>query len=557
MRNSSKHSAGTRQRPRGRRLPRALLAALSGLVAAFAALAVAELASVPVRPQASPVTAVGESVIDQTPGAVKDFAVRNFGTNDKLMLQLGILVLLALFAVVLGLLAARRRRTGSLGVLAFGLLGALAARSRPDAGSWDALPSVVGALVGAALLYFLAGRLAWRPRPWPWRAGASGTTGTTGTTAPPGAADGTPAPAYDRRGFVLLALAASVASTGAGLLGRKLNAAGGAKAVASRASVVLPTPAATATAAPPGVDLRVPGLSSFTTSNASFYRVDTALVVPQVDADTWRLRIHGKGVTKELDLGYHDLLGRGVVERDVTLMCVSDEVGGSYIGNATWTGVPLAPLLREAGVRPPSQGGPADQLLARSVDGMTIGSPVEAVLDGRDALLAVGMNGEPLPFAHGFPVRMVVPGLYGYVSACKWLQDLELTNFADYDAYWAKRGWSAQAAIKTESRIDTPRASARVTAGTIPVAGVAWAQRKGIARVEVRVDGGPWHPAVLAAQDTTDTWRQWVWQWPATPGAHTLEVRATDRTGYAQTDQKVDARPNGATGFHSVAVTVA
>ncbi|MFC1438542.1 molybdopterin-dependent oxidoreductase [Streptacidiphilus sp. N1-10] len=547
------HSARRTPRPagpqRGGRWLRALFGALSGLVAAFASLAVAELAAVAVRPQASPVTAVGESVIDRTPGALKDYAVRNFGTNDKLMLQLGILVLLALFALGLGLLALRWRRVGSAGVLAFGLLGAVSAMSRPDAQHYDALPSVVGAVVGAAVLYLLAGRLAARPAA-PWQDDALGEPPLGGGSP---AADTT----FDRRGFVVLALSASAVSAGAGLLGSKLNAAGSEQAAASRAAVSIPTPRATTSAAPVGVDLKVPGLSPFITPNPSFYRVDTALVVPTVDANTWQLRIHGTGVTKELTIGYKELVARGVIDRDITVMCVSDEVGGSYIGNARWTGVPLAPLLRQAGVVPPSKGGPADQLVARSVDGMTIGTPVEAVMDGRDAMLAVGMNGEPLPFAHGFPVRMVVPGLYGYVSACKWVTDLELAKFTDFDAYWSKRGWSAQAPIKTESRIDTPKSSGKLTAGKVAVAGVAWAQHKGIAKVEVRVDGGAWHTADLAAQDTIDTWRQWVWQWPATSGSHRLEVRATDRTGYVQTEQKAVPRPNGATGFHSVTVKVA
>ncbi len=217
----------------------------------------------------------------------------------------------------------------------------------------------------------------------------------------------------------------------------------------------------------------------------------------------------------------------------------------------------LADLLREAGVRAPSEGGRADQLVARSVDGMTIGSPVEAVLDGRDALLALGMNGQPLPFEHGFPVRVVIPGLYGYVSACKWLEDLELTTFAAYDAYWARRGYSAQAPIKTESRIDTPKPFASPAAGRVPVAGVAWAQHRGIDRVEVRVDGGPWQPARLAAEDSTDTWRQWVWMWDARPGSHRLEVRATDRDGRVQTERRAPVAPDGASGWHSVVVTVA
>ncbi|MFD5746790.1 molybdopterin-dependent oxidoreductase [Streptomyces sp. NPDC127033] len=510
------------------------LGALSGLIAGFAALAVAELAAAAVRPEAGPLTAVGSAFIDRTPPWLKDFAVRNFGTADKLVLQLGILVVLALFAMAVGVFALRHRRAGSAAVLVFGAIGAVAAVGRPGGGPADAVPSVVGALVACGVLYLLVGRLALRP------SRAAGGTGGT----------------FDRRGFVITATAAAVASAGAGALGLRLGASGSAGAVASRKDVVLPPPASPARPVPAGADLRIRGLGPFTTPNKDFYRVDTALVVPRVDARSWRLRIHGKGVTRPLTIGFDDLLRRELIERDITLTCVSNEVGGPYVGNARWIGVRLADLLREAGVRPPSKGGPADQLVARSVDGMTIGSPVETVMDGRDALLAVGMNGEPLPFDHGFPVRMVVPGLYGYVSACKWLQDLELTTFDAYDAYWVKRSWSQRAPIKTESRIDTPRAFASPKPGKVPVAGVAWAQHRGIARVEVRVDGGPWHPARLAAQDTRDTWRQWVWEWPATTGSHTLEVRATDQNGYTQTGKRVGTVPDGATGWHSVVVSV-
>ncbi|RDG38632.1 sulfite oxidase [Streptomyces corynorhini] len=510
-------------------------AALSGLITGFTALGVAELVSAAVRPESSPVTAVGGAVIDLTPPPLKDFAVRNFGTNDKLVLQLGILALLALFAMTVGVVALRHRRSGSAAVLVFGAIGAVAATSRPDGGLLDAVPSVVGALLASVVLYALVGRLSLRPSP---AAAADG--------------DGT----FDRRGFVIAATAAVAASAGAGVLGRRLNASGAADAVASRAEIVLPSPASRARPVPAGADLGIRGLSSFTTPNKDFYRVDTALVVPRVDAGSWRLRIHGKGVSTPLTFSYDDLLRRELIERDITLTCVSNEVGGPYVGNARWIGVRLADLLREAGVRPPSKGGAADQIVARSVDGMTIGSPVETVMDGRDALLALGMNGEPLPFDHGFPVRMLVPGLYGYVSACKWLQDLELTTFAEYDAYWVKRSWSKEAPIKTESRIDTPRPFASPKAGKVPVAGVAWAQHRGIARVEVRVDGGDWQPAKLAAEDTKDTWRQWVWEWPATSGNHTLEVRATDRDGYTQTSERVGTVPDGATGWHSVVVAV-
>ncbi|MEU9386364.1 sulfite oxidase, partial [Streptomyces sp. NPDC048279] len=384
--------------------------------------------------------------------------------------------------------------------------------------------------------YVLAGRLA-RPEP---AAGA----------APSGAGD------WDRRGFVLMASAAALASTGAGVLGRSLNGASGRNAIASRDRVMLPAPASPAPAVPRGAGLRIPGAVPFITPNSAFYRVDTALVVPKVDATAWRLRIHGTGVTRPVTLSFDDLLRRELVERDITLTCVSNEVGGPCAGNARWIGVPLAELLAECGVKPPSRGGAADQLVSRSVDGMTIGSPVEDVMDGRDALLALGMNGEPLPFDHGFPVRMVVPGLYGFVSACKWIQDIELTTFDAYDPYWVKRGWSRTAPIKTESRIDTPKPFARPRSGTVMVAGVAWAQHRGIDRVEVRVDDGPWQQARLAAEDSRDTWRQWSFPWQAGRGGHTLTVRATDRTGQVQTAIRARTIPDGASGRHSVVVTV-
>ncbi|MFG2536789.1 molybdopterin-dependent oxidoreductase [Streptomyces sp. NPDC048511] len=527
-----------------------MFAALGGLIAGFTALCVAELVAAAVRPEAGPVTAVGGAVIDRTPPAVKDFAVRNFGTDDKLVLQLGILVLLAVFAMAVGVLALRYRWTGAAAVLVFGVVGSVAAGGRPEGRPTDALPSAVGALVAAGVLYLLAGRLSPVTGPPP----AAGETDDE-ETAGGEPADGEQG-AFDRRGFVIAATAAAAASAGAGLLGRRLQASQLAGVSAARGDITLPAPASPAPAIPGGADLGIRGLSSFTTPNKDFYRVDTALVVPRVDADRWRLRIHGKGVSRPVSLSFQDLLGRELVERDITLTCVSNQVGGPYVGTARWIGVRLATLLAEAGVKPPSKGGPADQIVARSVDGMTIGTPVEEVMDGRDALLAVGMNGEPLPFDHGFPVRMVVPGLYGYVSACKWIQDIELTTFDAYDAYWVKRDWSREAPIKTQSRIDTPRPFAAPKPGTVPVAGVAWAQHRGIARVEVRVDGGEWHTARLAAEAGRDTWRQWVWEWPATTGHHTLEVRATDRTGATQTDKRVGTVPDGATGWHSVVVDV-
>ncbi|CAM4076623.1 Protein-methionine-sulfoxide reductase catalytic subunit MsrP [Nocardiopsis rhodophaea] len=302
--------------------------------------------------------------------------------------------------------------------------------------------------------------------------------------------------------------------------------------------------------------MELEGLAPFLTPSTAFFRIDTALSVPRIDATAWTLRIHGRGAT-ERRYSFDDLLNRSdLMERDITLACVSNPVGGSYIGNARWIGVPLAALLEEAGVRPPSEGGPADQIVSRSSDGMTIGTPVADVLDGRDAMLALGMNGRPLLPEHGFPVRMLVPGLYGYVSACKWIVEIELTTFDAFDAYWVPRGWSDRAPIKTQSRIDTPRPGARLDAGRVVVAGVAWAQRVGVDAVEVRVDDGPWRPARLAAEDTTDTWRQWVLEWEAGPGEHRLSVRATDRNGALQPGDESPPAPDGATGWHTIDVTV-
>jgi DMSO/TMAO reductase YedYZ molybdopterin-dependent catalytic subunit len=352
----------------------------------------------------------------------------------------------------------------------------------------------------------------------------------------------------DRRRFLVTAAAvaggAVVAGAGGRALGRRSDVG------ASRAAVRIPGPASGAGALTQGAALDLPGLSSFYTPNREFYRVDTALVVPRITAEDWRLRVHGR-VDRELELDFGQLLARPLIERDITLSCVSNEVGGRYVGTARWVGVPLAELLQEAWVR-----AGADQLVSRSADGFTVGTPTATVLDGRDAMLAVAMNGEPLPPAHGFPVRMLVPGLYGYVSATKWLVDLELTGFDEFDPYWVRRGWARQAPVKTMSRIDTPRPLARLAAGPVAVAGVAWAQHRGIRRVEVRVDGGPWRPARLAAEHSADTWRQWVWPWEATRGRHILEVRASDGTGATQPEDRAPPFPDGATGWHSVVVTV-
>ena len=516
------------------------LGALAGLVAALVALGVAELVAAVVRPQASPVIAVGGAVIDATPVWLKDFAIRTFGTNDKPVLIGSILLVLVMLALATGALAVRRRIIGLAGVAVLGVVGAAAAATRPTAELFDVLPSLAGAVVGSLALARLLQLL-------PERHVVANEASNEASNGP----DVRPALVTDqRRRFLVVGLAMAGVGVGFGAVGRLVSGRRG-NVAAARADVRLPTPASAATPVPRGTDLRIEGLSPFRTPNKDFYRVDTALIVPQVSTEGWSLRVHGM-VDKEIELDFQALLARDMVERDITLTCVSNEVGGKYVGNARWLGAPLADLLDEVGVDPA-----ADMILSRSTDGMTISTPTAVVMDGRDALLAVAMNGEPLPAEHGFPVRMVVPGLYGYVSATKWLTDIELTRFADVEAYWTKRGWAEKASIKTMSRIDTPKPFAKLQPGRVAVAGVAWAQNRGIDGVEVRVDEGQWQPAKLAQVPSVDTWRQWVWQWDARPGSHKIEVRAADRDGQTQTQKRAEPFPSGATGWHSTVVTVA
>ena len=353
---------------------------------------------------------------------------------------------------------------------------------------------------------------------------------------------------FDRR-RLLTGVAGGIVVAGAGALaGGYLS--GRRVADVARTRVALPASAVPAKPLPAGADFRIRGLSTFTTPAADFYRVDTALILPQVDPANWTLRIHGM-VDRPLEITYADLLKRPLTEADVTLTCVSNDVGGPYVGNARWLGVRMADILREAGLR-----SGADMLLSTSANGWTAGTPVDVVMDGRNALFAVAMNGEPLPVAHGFPVRQVVPGLYGYVSATKWVVDLKVTRFDLDEAYWTPRGWAAKGPIKTESRIDVPSIQRPPAAGPTKIAGVAWAQHTGISAVEVRVDRGSWQQARLADVPGPDTWRQWSLDWNATPGDHTIEVRATDAAGRTQTEQQAPPAPDGASGWHSISVRI-
>ena len=574
---------------------------VTGLLTAAAAIGVAQLVAGVTGPDGSPVVAVGSLSIDLTPPPVKNFAITTFGSNDKVVLVSGILVVLAFFAAGIGMAAVRRLSRGMTGLAAFAVIGLIAVMTRPGSSFADVLPTLAATAAGAVALYYLVraagtvtarqGQAAVRAPARPAQAATTAAPATAGSgsrgpgaahpgatagrpgtvpegavrqqagpqvgddtsPAPPGPPQpppgrGSPPPRPARRRFLVTSAAVAGTAAVAGLGGRLLSERS--SVAQARAALRVPAPVRPGPALPPGTDFRLPGLSPFITPNKTFYRVDTAIVLPQVPPSSWSLRIHGM-VRREMEISFKELIRRPLTEDYITLCCVSNPVAGPYIGNARWLGASLASLLRQAGVR-----GGADQLLCTSADGFTSGTPIQTVMDGRDAMLAIAMNGSALPVEHGFPVRMVVPGLYGYVSACKWITDIEVTTFAASHAYWTVRGWDERAPIKTESRIDIPTGPTPLKPGRISVAGVAWAQHKGIAAVEARVDNGPWHQARLAAVPDLDTWRQWVWEWDAAPGRHIIQARATDKTGYTQTPAQAPPEPNGASGYPGVSVLV-
>lgn len=460
----------------------------------------------------NPLFEVGDRVIDAAPPWLKDFAIATFGTNDKFALLIGIGIFLTGISALIGVLAFRYRiGSGLIGIGLFTAVGVVSALAGP-VGPIAAVPTLIGGLAGAALLV------------WFDRSSGSGVE--------------------DRRAFLTrfgLALGgAMVAGVGGRFLtGRLLSV--------NTSGSSLPAVADPLPQLPASADFGLPGLAPFRTPNADFYRIDTALSVPRINSDDFSLRIHGM-VDRELTLTYEDLVRRLQVESDITMTCVSNEVGGQLVGTARWQGIRLDQLLAEVGLDPS-----ADQVVGRSVDDYTCGFPVSAAIDGRDALVAIGMNGEPLPIEHGFPARLIVPGLYGYVSATKWLKEIEITRFDAFDQYWVPRGWADRAPIKTSSRIDTPGAFANLSGGVV-IAGVAWAQTRGIEEVEVSIDEGPWQVAELGAEVNDTTWRQWKLPWAVTPGRHTITCRATDSSGEVQTGERARPMPDGSTGWHSVVV---
>ncbi|GGA62018.1 putative oxidoreductase [Pseudoclavibacter endophyticus] len=509
--------------------------ALAGVSAVVLGAGLGELVAVIAAPSSSPFAVIGGALIDLAPPWAKDTAIALFGTNDKAALLALIAIVLLVVAALAGRLQALRAPVGVVIAAALGAIGLVAAITRADADSIAWLPSVVAGGVSAIAMNLLV---------------PLGVSALPAPSAEGVAASGSPAPAgVDRRSFLTWAggttLIGILAAAGA-----QLSSAGSAAVSTIRTALRLPAPATAAPPIPASAELGVPGLAPVITPNDDFYRIDTALVVPQVDPADWRLRVHGL-VENELSLTWDELLAFPLIETDATLACVSNEVGGGLIGNARWLGYPIRELLARAA---PTAG--ADMVLSRSIDGFTASTPLEALTDDRDALLAVGMNGEPLPLQHGFPARMVVPGLYGYVSATKWVTELKVTRFDAEAAYWSTRGWSERGPIKLQSRIDVPRGGQEVAAGDTVIAGMAWHQHTGIEAVEVQLDDGDWMPATLATAISADTWVQWSFSWDAQPGDHIIRCRAVSAGGEVQTAETASPAPDGATGRHELRVRV-
>jgi DMSO/TMAO reductase YedYZ molybdopterin-dependent catalytic subunit len=499
-----------------------------GVLATLLGVAAGHLVAALTDPASSPVLAVGSTVIDLTPTPVKEWAVRQFGTSDKPILIGSVFVGVLLLSAVAGMLARRRFLLGAGVLVGLVALAGAAALSRPTAGPADVLPAVAAGVVGLAALLWLV------------RLDGS----RDGRDRPPRP---TESPATSRRVVLVSAGVMAAAAVAMGVAGRQI-----ARARGVIKDLTLPAAAEPAPAFPEGLEGTYPGIAPLRTPNADFYRIDTRLTLPVIDRDTWTLTIDGD-VDKLISLSFDDLLEMPLIERDITLTCVSNEVGGPYVGGTRWTGVRLTDLLDRAGIG--STG--ADQILSTDVDGMTISTPLDLATDGRDAMIAIAMDGEPLPRDHGYPARMVVPGLYGYVSACKWITRMTLTTYDEKSAYWTDRGWATDAPIKVMSRIDTPKPLGNVKAGKTFIGGVAWHQHRGLTGVQVRIDGGEWLDAELGADVGSDYWRQWYLDWDATPGQHMLAVRALDDNGEPQSSARATVFPDGASGVQSIVVNVA
>lgn len=501
---------------------------LVGMIAGVVLLAVAELVSLAFSSSSAPFVAVGGGFVDIIPPAVKDVVVGLFGTRDKLVLFASMIAVYLVLTALIGRLGDRRPRLAAGLLSGLGIFAMIIVLTRAQNSALDVVPTLLGTVVAVPALLLLLR-----------------------TVHAPADESGENSGWLRRRSLVGVGAVGFLAIIGAATA-RGISAS---RELAQRAAqFVLPAARSTAEPIPAEAQVDLPGMPPFLTPNEDFYRIDTALAVPRVDPTSWQLRIHGL-VDRELTMSFEELLAEPMIETHLTLTCVSNAVGGDLAGNATWLGVPVRTLLERAGVKDG-----ADMVLSRSIDGFTASTPLEALTDARDSLIAVGMNGEPLPAEHGYPVRMVVPGLYGYVSATKWLTELKVTRFADDVAYWSTRGWSERGPIKIASRIDVPRSFAELAPdgqGAVMLGGTAWAQQRGIALVEVRIDDGDWREAELAAEVSADTWAQWSLRWDdASPGKHTVSVRATDGEGELQTEERANPAPNGASGWHTIEFSV-
>ena len=514
-------------------------AAAAGALSAVAGVLSGELLAGLASPSLSPVSAVGSAVVDLAPPAAKEWAIQTFGTGDKAFLVTVIGVLLLAFGAAAGILELRWSGVGAAFAGLIGVAGVVAVATRSLVSALALACAVAAGIVAVAMVRWLVRRL---------KAERLGGQPALESEAEREPAARRPVPGTSRRGF-LRAMAGSAVAVALGAVFTAVVRGTALAASAARDALRLPSPSSPAPSIPAGADLGVPGLTPLVTANQDFYRIDTALVVPSVDPTGWKLEVTGM-VEQPVTLTWQDLLAKPLIERYVTIACVSNEVGGNLVGNARWLGWPVRELLTQA--RPKAG---SDMVLSRSVDGFTAGTPLEVLMDpGVDAILAIGMNGQPLPPEHGFPVRMIVPGLYGFVSATKWITELKLTTFATDQAYWSTRGWSQRGPIKTSSRIDAPRDGARVATGTVTLGGVAWAQHRGVSSVEVRVDQGTWQLATLGTGISRDTWYQWSAKVQLTAGRHQLSVRATDGTGAVQVEQSAPPPPDGATGYHTITI---
>ncbi|WP_183096020.1 molybdopterin-dependent oxidoreductase [Nocardioides stalactiti] len=494
-----------------------LLWAAYGVLATLVGLGLAHLVAAVTVADTSPVLAVGSTVIDLTPTPMKEWAIRTFGSADKAILQGSVLAGVLVLAGVAGILARRRTRYGAVLLLVLVGVAAVAVLTRPQASVLDLGPSLVAAVTAVLALA--------------WLAREQSATAAEGS---------------GRRGILIAAGVLGAAAVLGGVGGRLIN-----RLRLRPEDVALPDPTEPAPTFPRGLDDQVKGITPFRVDNDDFYRVDTRLDTPVVDSEDWTLTIDGD-VDKKVTLTFDELLAMPMIERDITLTCVSNSVGGEYVGGARWLGVRLTDVLDLAGV-----GSKADQILSTDFDGMTISTPLDLATDGRDAMICVGMNGEALPREHGFPVRMVIPGLYGFISATKWLTKLTLTTYDDREAYWTERGWATDAPIKISARIDTPNALDQLDAGEVVVGGVAWAQQLGgVEKVQVRIDGGGWQDATLGPDAGSDYWRQWFFKWPADKGSHRIAARAVSGDGETQTAVKAEPFPEGSSGIHELIVEI-